>query len=149
MDAFVAGALWHFWNGATFGIIYSLVIGKGKWWYGMIWAFIIEIGMMLAPYLIVMKGPFGIEHMDGYNLFTITLLAHLAFGALLGILVQKWKKNNELVFGLRSKVNHILVIKCADCGCLPAECRESKSATECPNCTSDECCCWETITKKS
>ncbi len=149
MDAFVAGALWHFWNGATFGIIYSLVIGKGKWWYGMIWAFIIEIGMMLAPYLIVMKGPFGIEHMDGYNLFTITLLAHLAFGALLGILVQKWKKGNELVFGLRSKVNHILVIKCADCGCLPAECRESKSATECPNCTSDECCCWETITKKS
>jgi len=149
MDAFVAGALWHFWNGATFGIIYSLVIGKGKWWYGMIWAFIIEIGMMLAPYLIVMKGPFGIEHMDGYNLFTITLLAHLAFGALLGILVQKWKKGNESVFGLRSKVNHILVIKCADCGCLPAECRESKSATECPNCTSDECCCWETITKKS
>ncbi|GFN40470.1 MAG: hypothetical membrane protein, partial [Marine Group I thaumarchaeote] len=45
LDAFMAGALWHFWNGATFGIIYALVIGKGKWWYGMIWAFIIEIGM--------------------------------------------------------------------------------------------------------
>jgi len=100
MDAFFAGALWHFWNGATFGIIYALVIGKGKWWYGMIWAFIIEIGMMLAPYLILMKGPFGIEHMDGYNLFTITLLAHLAFGALLGILVQKWKKGNSQIFNL-------------------------------------------------
>jgi len=148
MDAFFAGALWHFWNGATFGIIYALVIGKGKWWYGMIWAFIIEIGMMLAPYLILMKGPFGIEHMDGYNIFTITLLAHLAFGALLGILVQKWKKGNESVFGLRSKVNHMLVIKCADCGCLPAECRESKSSSECPNCTSDECCCWLSIHKK-
>ena len=149
MDAFFAGALWHFWNGATFGIIYALVIGKGKWWYGMIWAFIIEIGMMLVPYVIAMKGPFGIEHMDGYNLFTITLLAHLAFGALLGILVQKWKKGNESVFDLRSKVNHMLVIKCADCGCLPAECKESKSASECPNCSLDECCCWETIPKKS
>jgi len=100
LDAFMAGVLWHFWNGATFGIIYALVIGKGKWWYGMIWAFIIEIGMMLAPYLIIMKGPFGIEHMDGYNLFVITLIAHLAFGAVLGILVQRWKKGSESI------VNH-------------------------------------------
>ena len=147
IDAFMVGALWHFWNGATFGIIYALLIGKGKWWYGMIWAFIIEIVMMLAPYLIIMKGPFGIEHMDGYNIFAITLLAHLAFGAVLGILVQKWKKGNESVFGLRSKVNQLLVIKCADCGCLPAECKVSKSPNECTNCTSDECCCWESINK--
>jgi len=97
LDAFMAGALWHFWNGATFGIVYALVIGKGKWWYGMIWAFIIEIGMMFAPYLILMKGAFGIEHMAGYNLFVMTLLAHLAFGAVLGILVQKWKKGSESI----------------------------------------------------
>ncbi len=51
----------------------------------------------------MMKGPFGIEHMDGYNLFTITLLAHLAFGALLGILVQKWKKGTESIFKLSHK----------------------------------------------
>ena len=100
LDAFMAGALWHFWNGATFGIVYALVIGKGKWWYGMIWAFIIEIGMMLAPYLIMMKGPFGIEHMDGYNLFVITLIAHLAFGAVLGILVQKWKKGSTSILAV-------------------------------------------------
>jgi len=36
LDAFMAGGLWHFWNGATFGIVYALFIGKGKWWYGMI-----------------------------------------------------------------------------------------------------------------
>ncbi len=100
IDVFMVGALWHFWNGATFGIIYALIIGKGRWWYGMIWAFIIEIVMMLAPYLIMMKGPFGIEHMDGYNLFVITLIAHLAFGAVLGILVQKWKKGNVSLFAL-------------------------------------------------
>jgi len=93
LDAFLAGGLWHFWNGATFGIIYALLIGKGKWWYGMIWAVIIEMVMMMAPYLIIMKGPFGIEHMDGYNIFVVTLIAHLAFGAILGIIVQKWKKD--------------------------------------------------------
>jgi len=45
-------------------------------------------------------------------------------------------------------VSQMLVIKCADCGCLPAECKESKSPKECPNCTSDECCCWATIVNK-
>ena len=100
LDAFVAGGLWHFWNSATFGIIYALLIGKGKWWYGMIWAVIIEITMMMAPYLIMMKGPFGIEHMDGYNIFIITLIAHLAFGAILGIIVQKWKKDSISIIDL-------------------------------------------------
>ncbi len=145
LDAFMAGALWHFWNGATFGIVYALFIGKGRWWYGIIWAFIIEIGMMLAPYLIMMKGPFGIEHMDGYNLFIITLIAHLAFGAVLGILVQKWKKGSESIINLRNTINNMVLIKCADCGCLPAECKTSKSPKECPNCSMEECCCWQAI----
>jgi hypothetical protein len=100
LDAFIAGGLWHFWNGATFGIVYALLIGKGKWWYGIIWAVVIEMVMMVAPYLIIMKGPFGIEHMDGYNIFVITLIAHLAFGAVLGILVQKWKKDSISIIDL-------------------------------------------------
>jgi len=143
LDAFMAGALWHFWNGATFGIVYALIIGKGRWWYGMIWAFIIEIGMMLAPYLIMMKGPFGIEHMDGYNIFVITLIAHLAFGAVLGILVQKWKKGEITVTS--TKERSVMQIKCADCGCAPEECKVSPSAKECPNCTLEECCCYNAI----
>ena len=146
LDALFAGGLWHFWNGATFGIIFALIIGKGKWWYGFIWAFIIEIGMMLAPYLIIMKGPFGIEHMDGYNIFAITLIAHLAFGAVLGILVQKWKKGNKSILSIgKTEEKQMFQIKCADCGCLPLECKESQSSKECPNCTWEECCCWSAI----
>lgn len=107
IDAIAAGVLWHFWNGITFGIVYSLLIGKGKWWYGLIWGFIIEIGMMLAPWLIMMKGPFGIQHMDGYNIFVISLVAHLAFGAVLGILVQRWKKDSVSLTDLgREKIGN-------------------------------------------
>jgi hypothetical protein len=101
MDAFLAGGLWHFWNGATFGIIYALLIGKGKWWYGMVWAVIIEMVMMVAPYLIIMVGPFGIQYKDGYNIFIITLIAHVLFGAVLGIIVQKWKKGSVSIIDLR------------------------------------------------
>ncbi len=101
---FVAGALWHFWNGATMGLVYSLWIGKGRWWYGLIWGFVINIGMMLAPWLIMMMGPFGIKYMQGYNIFVIALAAHLAFGAVLGILIQKWKKGEQPIF-TRTRLN--------------------------------------------
>jgi hypothetical protein len=97
LEPFIIGALWHFWNGATFGIIYSVMIGRGKWWYGMIWASMIEMGMMLAPYLVIMKGPFGVNYLDGYNLFVITIVAHLLFGSVLGILVQRWKKDERSI----------------------------------------------------
>ena len=36
-------------------------------------------------------------------------------------------------------------IKCADCECLPSECKVSKSANVCPNCTWEECCCYNPI----
>ena len=42
-----------------------------------------------------MKGTYRIGQIDGYNIIVITLIAHLAFGAVLGILVQKWKKDYE------------------------------------------------------
>ena len=33
------------------------------------------------------------------------------------------------------------VIRCADCGCSPAECEASISALDCPNCSLESCCC--------
>ncbi len=49
----------------------------------------------------MMKGPFGVEHMDGYNIFVITLIAHLAFCAVLGIIVQIWKNGSIPITDLR------------------------------------------------
>ena len=43
------------------------------------------------------------------------------------------------------KNNNSELIKCHDCGCFPEECEKSRSPKECPNCTCDECCCWQTI----
>ena len=98
----VSGSLYHFWNGATMGAMYTLVIGKGRWQYGLAWGFIINIGMMLAPWLVMMKGPFGTQYMDGYNIFVIALIAHLAYGAVLGVLSQKFVKHDSLLKLARS-----------------------------------------------
>lgn len=47
-------------------------------------------------------------------------------------------KSNMMIF---DKIT-TMFINCADCRCTSQECRESKSAKECPNCTLKECCCW-------
>ena len=39
----------------------------------------------------------------------------------------------------------MLHVKYADCGCIPEECKSSKSPKDCPNCTWGECCCWSAI----
>lgn len=96
----ISGTLYHFWNGATMGAIYTLIIGKGRWYYGIIWGFIINIGMMLAPWLVMMMGPFGIKYLDGYNIFAVALAAHLAYGVVIGILAQRFVKEKDSIITL-------------------------------------------------
>ncbi len=103
MAVMISGAIYHFWNGATMGAMYTLFVGKGRWYYGIAWGFIINIGMMLAPWLIMMMGPFGYKYMAGYNIFVVALLAHLAYGAVLGVLAQKFVKEKGSIATLRKQ----------------------------------------------
>lgn len=82
------------------GVIYTLIMGKGRWYYGMIWGFIINIGMMLAPWLVMMMGPFGVKYLDGYNIFAVALAAHLAYGVVIGILAQRFVKEKDSIITL-------------------------------------------------
>jgi len=103
-NVMISGALYHFWNGATMGAIYTLIVGKGRWHYGLIWGFIINLGMMLAPWLVMMMGPFGIKYLNGYNIFAIALGAHLAYGLVIGILAQRFvKEKGSLIMLLRQR----------------------------------------------
>jgi hypothetical protein len=46
--------------------------------------------MMLAPWMLAMVGPFGINYGSGYTIFTASLLAHLAYGIVIGILAKRY-----------------------------------------------------------
>jgi len=86
----IAGWAYHFWNGAAFGIIYSLLVGRGKPWMGLLYGFLIGIGFMLSPVVRSLGvGSFGLQFKDGYQLFVVVSLAHIAFGVVLGWLVYK------------------------------------------------------------
>ncbi len=96
----VAGGLYHFWNGATMAAVYALIVGKGRWYFGLIWGFIVHIGMMLAPWMLAMVGPFGINYDSGYTIFTASLFAHLAYGIVIGVLAKKYLNEKSPLLAL-------------------------------------------------
>lgn len=94
------GSLYHFWVGACFGLTLTLIGGKVKWWWGLIWGLIIEIGMMTtSPMVVAMDtGYFGLKF--GIGLLIVSLLAHIALGIVMGLLVEKYVVYKGNIFQL-------------------------------------------------
>lgn len=89
----LAGWAYHFWNGAAFGIIFSLLLGKPKIWQGAIYGVLIGIGFMVTPVVKSLGiGLFGVEFKDGYQFALTVTLAHLAFGTLLALVLIRLNK---------------------------------------------------------
>lgn len=100
----IAGWSYHFWNGASFGIIYSILFGRGRKWTGIVYALLIGIGFMVSPAVVAMGvGRFGVEFGIGFPVTVI--LAHIAFGIVLGWLVYTMNAKNT---GLFSTIKNIL-----------------------------------------
>ena len=63
----LAGWGYHFWNGAAFGLIYSLLFGKGKVWLGTLYGVLIGIGLMVSPVVNSLGvGYFGVDFGWGF-----------------------------------------------------------------------------------
>lgn len=95
----LTGYLYHFLNGTTFGLMYALLAGKAHWVWGVVWGLFFELGMMTLPPVPMMAGPFGI-HGFWPGLFIVSLIAHLVFGVILGVLVQRWVRDRGTIFSL-------------------------------------------------
>jgi hypothetical protein len=89
----LAGWSYHFWNGAAFGLILSLLIGPAKTVTGILYGLLIGIVFMTGPVVKSLGiGLFGAEFRDGYQFATTVALAHIAFGISLSFLLIKWNK---------------------------------------------------------
>lgn len=78
----------HIWNGIGFAFIYISLIGRGRWWLGVVYATIIATIFMLGPVMnIIGAGPFGQDFAP--IMFPLTVyLAHVAYGTIFGLIVQ-------------------------------------------------------------
>lgn len=99
----ILGYFYHYWVGACFGLILALVCGKAKWWVGLIWALIIEIGMMTTPPMVVAMdtGYFGLKF--GLGLLIVSLIAHIVYGIFLGLLSEKYIMHRGSIISLIKK----------------------------------------------
>jgi hypothetical protein len=85
----IAGWAYHFWNGASFGLIYVLIFGTCRRWVGAIYGVLLGLGFMLSPVVSALGvGFLGLEFSKGFPV-TVTL-AHAAFGTVLGWLSARW-----------------------------------------------------------
>lgn len=86
----VVGGFYHYWVSACFGLTYTLLIGRTRWWGGLIWGLIIEVGMMTTPPMVIAMdtGYFGMKF--GFGVLGTSLAAHIVYGIVLGILLERY-----------------------------------------------------------
>lgn len=79
----IVGWGYHFWNGFGFGMIYTLIAGPAKWYYGLIWALILELGWLLAL-------PGALHFKLGSDFVVVSLIGHAVYGTALGTICRKF-----------------------------------------------------------
>ena len=99
----LAGWTYHFWNGASFGIIYALFFGTARRWLGVLYGVALGAGFLVSPVVLSLGvGYFGLQFSMGCPVTVLT--AHAAFGLLLGILARRFlsSPSSPLLTTLRS-----------------------------------------------
>jgi len=85
------GYAYHYWNGASFGIIFAVFLGRKTVFWGIVYGVIIGTVFLMSPPVDAL----GIGFM-GRDMPTMPLtvyIAHLAYGGILGWLCHRWIKN--------------------------------------------------------
>lgn len=83
--AAVAGWLYHVSNGVTFGIMYTLLAGPARWWFGLAWGTTLELAMLIIyPSSTILRPPALAPFV------IVSLTSHALFGAVIGMVAQRY-----------------------------------------------------------
>jgi hypothetical protein len=79
----VLGYAYHFWNGASFGLVFAVLFGRSSWRWTSVYGVAIGLGFLAGPAVRAMGvGFLGLQ----MPTMTVTVVvAHLAYGLLLGL----------------------------------------------------------------
>ncbi len=95
---------YHYWISACLGLTYALLIGRTRWWGGLIWGLIIEVGMMTTPPMVIAMdtGYFGLKLGHGLlnGVFIGSLIPHIIYGVALGLLLERYLRHQGTLFDL-------------------------------------------------
>lgn len=81
----VAGFTYHFWNGASLGVIFAVLAPQGQSrLFAVLYGVALGLGFLVSPVVQALGvGLFGVNF--GWQFAATVLTAHLAFGAILGL----------------------------------------------------------------
>lgn len=100
----LVGGLYHYWVSACFGLAYALLVGRTRWWGGLIWGLVIEVGMMTtSPMVVAMDtGLFGLKLGKGIfnGVFLGSLVPHISYGVVLGLLLERYTAHRGSILAL-------------------------------------------------
>jgi hypothetical protein len=82
------GYAYHFWNGACFGIIFTVVLGRSRMLWAVGYGMVIGLGFLASPAVKAMG--VGFMGVDMPAMAVTVVVAHLAYGLILGALVRRW-----------------------------------------------------------
>lgn len=102
------GWAYHFSNGLTFGMMYTLCLRKRHWAWAILWGLVLET--------IALVSPFGrIFYLVGnYQAIGIAYFGHIAYGLPLGWLAFRWEETSAWLRQLSlRRVMQLLLIACA------------------------------------
>jgi multisubunit Na+/H+ antiporter MnhF subunit len=92
----ILGYAYHFWNGICFGFIFSLIVGRKPFYWGIIYALLIGTGFLLSPSVQSMGIGFMGTGLPG--MIETVYVAHLVYGSVMGYLDHKWLRHSEWLF---------------------------------------------------
>jgi hypothetical protein len=84
----IVGWAYHYWNGFSFALMYALIAGPARWYWGLVWAMILETATLFTypSFLDVkMSAPF----------IVVSLIGHSCFGTALGLTVSRMMRGAE------------------------------------------------------
>ena len=91
------GYAYHYWNGASFGIVFAVALGRKAVFWGIAYGVIIGTIFLMSPPVDAL----GIGFM-GRDMPTMPLtvyIAHLVYGGILGWLCHRWIRNDGWLLG--------------------------------------------------
>jgi hypothetical protein len=98
----VVGYLYHFWNGACFDIIFAVIFGRIRFYWGMLYGEAIGNGFLLSPAVTALGVGFFASNMHSMQI--TVWVAHLFYGVILGLLCQRWIHERGWLLSRRANV---------------------------------------------
>jgi hypothetical protein len=78
-----AGWAYHVWNAISFGVIYTLAVGRGRLLYGAAWGLILEVGTLVSY-------PSFFRFLADASFLAVSMVGHVTFGLVLGALARRY-----------------------------------------------------------